>query len=186
MLGATPWSPSLLLAGDWDPARAVTVGVGVALLLKPPPAEGAGLGPASCLGLGRGVGARVPCSSGPWPGLVCRGPSGPAAQSAQGPPGRPSLLVEVPVAFAVPPRGKEPPLGPGAPPGTWVRVNRAMGRGWQSWPPRAGGGPVRPLRTRNTRPSRMLLCPLGCVHWGAAALQLTRCQTRLCIHRTSG
>lgn len=151
-------SPSLLGTGGWEPARAMTVGVGVALLLDPlPPAVGPGLQPTSCLGLGGGSWARAPGCSGPWLCLVCRGPSEPAAQSTQGAPGWPCLLLGVPVALAVPPRGEEVPLSPGAPPGTWVRVNRAIGRGWHSLPPRAGGGPVRPLRTRKTKLFLMLL-----------------------------
>jgi len=117
--GVTYLSPGLLLVGGWVPARAMTEDVGVALRLKPPPpAAGPGLGLASCLGFGRGSCVGPLCGSGPWPGLVCRGPSGPATQSAQGPPEWLSLLFGTLAAFGVTPRGEGLPLGPGAPPGT--------------------------------------------------------------------
>ena len=160
--GPPSFSTGLLLAEGWAPTRVITEGVGVVLLLRLPlPGEGANLELPSCLGLARGPCTAALGGSWPCPALVCRYPSGPEAHRAQGPPEWLSLFLGMLAAFVVTPRGEELPFDPGAPPGTWVRAKRERSRGWHSLPPRAGGGPVRPLRVRKTRLLRMLLWPLG-------------------------
>lgn len=167
-------SPGRAEPGVWGPTRVMTLGVEDVPRLKLLPMAGPARALASALGFSGATGG-----SGAGLGLVGRDPSRPAGQG-------PSLLLGRPVTLVDASGAAVLPLGPGAPPGTCVREKRAMGSGWHSLPPRAGGGPVRPLRARNTRWLRIVLWPLGGTHWGAMVWQLTRCHSRLCIQSTSG